>query len=92
MSFAAPGIRAGDSAHRLRSRLALLGLASPVGHLFVLDRITGSPIFLRWGFPIADFLLVFSVFFALLFLLTMAAAWWISRTDPPWPMIRRSWA
>ena len=47
MSFAAPGIRAGDSAHRLRSRLALLGLASPVGHLFVLDRITGSPIFLR---------------------------------------------
>ncbi len=60
---------------RLRIRLGLFGLLSAVGYLSVAAWIMGRPILLRWGFPLNDFLGLFLVHFASLFLLALAAAW-----------------
>jgi hypothetical protein len=60
--------------------LGLLGLASVLGYLSIVARITGRPVFLRWGFPPGDFLIVFLFHFIPLFLLAMAGAWWTFRS------------
>ena len=64
----------------LRRRLWLLGTASTFGYLLLITRVTGHPVFLRWGFPLLDFLVVFLIFFAFLFLLAMTGAWWVFRS------------
>ncbi|MEK6718433.1 MAG: hypothetical protein AABZ16_13175, partial [candidate division NC10 bacterium] len=63
----------------LRLRLLLLGTASTLGYLLIVARIRGHPVFLRWGFPLPDFLTVFLLHFVPLFLLAMAGAWWTFR-------------
>src|SRR3970040_1810443 len=45
--------------NRLRLGLTAIGLASLLGYLSVIARITGRPVFLRWGFPRGDFLGIF---------------------------------
>ena len=69
----------GNSAKWLRLRLLLLGTASTLGYLLIVARIRGHPVFLRWGFPLPDFLTVFLLHFVPLFLLAMAGAWWTFR-------------
>ncbi|OGB88740.1 MAG: hypothetical protein A3H39_14850 [candidate division NC10 bacterium RIFCSPLOWO2_02_FULL_66_22] len=69
----------GNSAKWLRLRLLLLGAASALGYLLIVARIRGHPVFLRWGFPLPDFLTVFLLHFVPLFLLAMAGAWWTFR-------------
>ena len=69
----------GNSAKWLRLRLLLLGAASALGYLLIVARIRGHPVFLRWGFPLPDFLMVFLLHFVPLFLLAMAGAWWTFR-------------
>ncbi len=67
--------------NRLRFRLGLLGLVSTLGYLSVVARIVGSPVFLRWGFPLVDFLVIFLIHFVPLFLLALIGAWATFRTD-----------
>jgi alpha-1,6-mannosyltransferase len=66
---------------RLRIRLGLFGLLLAVGYLSVAAWIMGRPIFLHWGYPLNDFLGIFLVHFASLFLLALAAAWIMFRTN-----------
>ena len=42
-------------------------------------RLTGRPVFLRWGFPQVDFLWIYLLRFFPLFLLALVAAWWVFR-------------
>ncbi len=72
---------AGDSVNRLRVRLGLLGIASALGYASIVARVTGQPVFLRWGFPQPDFLVIFLLHFVPLFLLALVGAWWIFRSD-----------
>ena len=75
------GRRGGGSSRRLRLRLALIGLASVLGYFSVIARITGHPVFLRWGFPQTDFLGVYLLHFFPLLLLALAGAWLVFRAD-----------
>ncbi len=69
--------RARGSPRRLRLGLMAIGLASVLGYLSVMARLTGKPVFLRWGFPQVDFLGIYLLHFFLLLLLALAGAWWI---------------
>jgi hypothetical protein len=66
----------------LRLHLGLLGIASALGYLSVVARIAGRPVFFLWGFPSADFLIIFLLHFLPLFLLALAGAWWTFRARP----------
>ena len=79
MASAVSRKREGDAVRWLRLRLLLLGTASTLGYLLIVARIRGHPVFLRWGFPLPDFLTVFLLHFVPLFLLAMAGAWWTFR-------------
>jgi hypothetical protein len=63
-----------------RLGLVAIGLASLLGYGSVMVRITGRPIFLRFGFPQVDFLVIYLLHFFPLLLLALAAAWWVFRT------------
>ncbi len=79
MASAVSRKREGDAVRWLRLRLLLLGTASTLGYLLIVARIRGHPVFLRWGFPLPDFLTVFLLHFVPLFLLAMAGARWTFR-------------
>ena len=64
---------------RLRLGLAAIGFLSLVGYASVMVRITGRPVFLRWGFPQVDFLGIYLLHFLPLLLLALVAAWWVFR-------------
>ncbi len=81
MSPAVPRKLAGDSVNRLRIRLGLLGITSVLGYISIVARVTGRPVFLRWGFPHPDFLVIFLLHFIPLFLLALAGSWWIFRSS-----------
>ena len=66
---------------RLQAGVAVLGIAALAGYVSVVLRLTRHPVFLRWGFPQADFLPFFLAHFAFLFLLTLLAARWIFRIE-----------
>ena len=68
--------REGDSTRRLRLLLGILGILSTLAYLSIAVRLRGHPVFLRWGFPQGDFLPVFLLHYAPLFLLVLAGAWW----------------
>jgi len=72
-------MRRTDSPNRLRLGLAAIGLASLLGYVSVMVRITGRPVFLRWGFPQVDFLAIYLLHFFPLLLLALVAAWWVFR-------------
>ena len=67
------------SSYRLRLGLAAIGLLSLLGYLSVMVRITGRPVFLRWGFPQVDFLAIYLLHFFPLLLLALVAGWWVFR-------------
>jgi hypothetical protein len=67
------------SSYRLRLGLTAIGLASLLGYVSVMVRITGRPVFLRWGFPQVDFLGIYLLHFFPLLLLALVAAWWVFR-------------
>ncbi len=69
--------RARGSPRRLRLGLIAIGLVSVLGYLSVMARLTGKPVFLRWGLPQVDFLGIYLLHFFLLLLLALAGAWWI---------------
>jgi hypothetical protein len=71
----------GGSPHRLQLRLTLIGLASVLGYLSLIARITGHPVFLRWGFPQTDFLGIYLLHFFPLLLLALVGAWWVYRAE-----------
>ena len=64
---------------RLRLGLAAIGFLSLVGYASVMVRITGRPVFLRWGFPQMDFLGIYLLHCFPLLLLALVAAWWVFR-------------
>lgn len=66
---------------RLRLGLTAIGLASVLGYLSIIARITGHPVFLRWGFPQTDFLGIYLLHFFPLLLLALVGAWWVFRTE-----------
>jgi hypothetical protein len=72
-------MRLTEPPNRLRLALAAIGLASVLGYLSVIARITGRPVFLRWGFPQVDFLGIYLLHFFPLLLLALIAAWWVFR-------------
>src|SRR3990170_8275868 len=70
-----------DSPNRLRFGLIALGLGSVLGYLSIIARITGHPVFLRWGFPQTDFLGIYLLHFFPLLLLALVGMWWVFRTE-----------
>jgi len=70
-------MRRTDSPNRLRLGLAAIGLASLLGYVSMMVRITGRPVFLRWGFPQVDFLGIYLLHFFPLLLLALVAGWWV---------------
>jgi len=72
-------MRRTDPPNRLRLVLTAIGLASLLGYVSVMVRITGRPVFLRWGFPQVDFLAIYLLHFFPLLLLALVAAWWVFR-------------
>ncbi|HSD51945.1 MAG TPA: glycosyltransferase 87 family protein, partial [Candidatus Methylomirabilis sp.] len=69
------------SPRRLRLGLIALGAGSLLVYISVILRITGRPVFLRWGFPQIDFLGIYVVHFLLLLLLALAGSWWVFRSQ-----------
>jgi hypothetical protein len=50
-------------------------------YLSVIVRITGRPVFLRWGFPQIDFLEIYLAHFLPLLLLALVGSWWVFRSQ-----------